>query len=264
MRQIALSAVKAGMTRLRDKGGASQDSLYDLLNGYVTAARTIKCRPGTRIGVQLPPGTKGLVWFQGKFVVFSHEVLTAADARVEVEVVRHPNLAYMPIKDIHFAMPFLGYLYVVAEFADGVVRHYWLEKGELWQPGKVYLPGTLVRPSNGNGLAYRVESNRVGYVPWAPSVARASGDVVVPVTDNGYRYVVTDTLGDSPRSGTTEPAWPGAAGQTVIEEVDAQPQYVLPDLTGGSSAAGTVPPAVTDRYGSGNTSGTSSINTEVQ
>ncbi|WP_256202355.1 hypothetical protein [Stenotrophomonas pictorum] len=59
MRQIAMSAVKAGITRLRDKGGASSDSLYDLLNGYVTAARTIKCRPGTRIDAELPEGTKG-------------------------------------------------------------------------------------------------------------------------------------------------------------------------------------------------------------
>lgn len=260
MRNLALTTVKAGITRLRDKGGASPDSLYDLLNGYVTAARTIKSRPGTRIDVVLPPGTKGLVWFQGGFVVFSHAVTSSSDDRVEVEVLRHPESPGMPIKDIHFALPFLGYLYVAAEFEDGLIRHYWLEKGEVWQPGKWYLPGTLVRPSNGNGMAYRVQSDRAGYVPWAPNVGRALDDVVVPIEDNGFRYVVTETTGDSPRSGTVEPAWPTNPGETVIEDVSNSNPY----STGQDAGAPTtnVPPAVKDRYGSGGKSG--STTSEVQ
>ena len=249
MRQQPLSTVKAGITRLRDKGGASPDSLFDLLNGYVTAARTVKSRPGTRIDVVRPTGTKGLAWFQGKFVVFSHQVMSGYDNRVEVEVLRHPSAPETPIKDIHFALPFLGYLYVVAEFEDGLIRHYWLEKGEIWQPGKWYLPGTLVRPTNGNGMAYRVESDRAGYVPWAPNVARAVDDVVVPIEDNGFRYVVMETTGDSPRSGTTEPAWPTHPGETVIEDVSSRNPYSVQEGTGTPSTP--VPPSVKDRYGSG-------------
>ena len=252
MRQQNLSAVKAGITRLRDKGGASPDSLYDLLNGYVTAARTIKCRPGTRIEVVLPPGTKGLVWFQGKFVVFSHLVVDSGTSRVEVEVIRHPTAPATPIKDIHFALPFLGYLYVVAEFADGLIRHYWLEKGEVWQPNHIYLPGTLVRPTEGNGMAYRVESDRAGYTPWAPNVGRALGDVVVPVVDNGYRYAVTETVGDSPRSGTVEPTWPTNPGETVIEDVSNRNPYTVDQETGTPTTP--VPSSVKERYGSGSRS----------
>lgn len=263
MRQQSLSAVKAGITRLRDKGGASPDSLFDLLNGYVTAARTIKSRPGTRIDVVLPPGTKGLVWFQGMFVVFSHLVIASTDARVEVEVLRHPTSAETPIKDIHFGMPFLGYLYVVAEFEDGLIRHYWLEKGELWQPGKVYLPGTLVRPTSGNGLAFRVESDRAGYTPWAPNVGRALDDVVVPTEDNGFRYVVTEVTGDSPRSGTTEPAWPTNEGETVIEDVSNKSPFSVDQQAG--TPATNVPLSVKDRYGSGGAgNGQNSSATEVQ
>lgn len=259
MRQIALSAVKAGITRLRDKGGASTDSLFDLRNGYVTAARTIASRGGTRIDVVLPPGTKGLAWFQGKFVVFAHEVVVVEDNRVEAEVVRHPTAPDTPIADIHFAMPLLGYLYVVAEFEDGLIRHYWLEKGEPWVPGKIYLPGTLVRPSNANGMTYRVESDRAGYVPWAPNVSRSLGDIVVPATDNGYRYVVTDVVGESPRSGTIEPTWPANPGEKVVEDVSNQnPFGVTEDDTNKPS----VPSSVEDRYGSGkgaNSTSTGSI-----
>ena len=40
-----LTAVKAGITRLRTKAGAARESLYDLLNGYVDASRKMKSRP---------------------------------------------------------------------------------------------------------------------------------------------------------------------------------------------------------------------------
>lgn len=250
MKQVSLSTVKAGITRLRDKGGASQDAVYDLVNGYVTAARTIKSRPGTRIAYVLPAGTKGLVFFQGKFVVFANQVTPSGSPDVEVEVLRHPTVPGALIKEIHFAMPFLGYLYVVAEF-EGASNpknvHYWLEKGEVWQPNKTYLPGALVRPTTGNGLAYRLEGDISKYLPWAANVARAVGDVVVPTTDNGYKYTVIETSGSTARSGTTEPNWPTNAGETVFE--DANVQNALGSNTTDTPA---VPPNVKDRYGTGN------------
>jgi len=260
MRQIQLSSTKAGITRLRDKGGASQDAVYDLVNGYVTAARTIKSRPGTRIAHALPPGTKGLVFFQGKFVVFSTEVIASPSPDVEIEVLRHPTVPNAPLKEIHFTMPFLGYLYVVAEFEGATgprYPHYWLEKGEIWQPGKTYLPGALVRPTNGNGLAYRLEGDTSAYIPWAANVTRSVGDVVVPTVDNGYKYTVIETSSDSARSGTTEPRWPTNAGETVYEDADQQST----DTTAASgSSGGTVPPSVSDRYGTGSRGGNGASN----
>lgn len=251
MKLQSLSAVKAGITRLRTKGGASADSVYDLVNGYVTAARTIKCRPGTRIAHTLPAGTKGLVFFQGKFVVFSDKVTASTDPLVEVEVLKHPTVPDAPIKEVHFSMPFLGFLYVVAEFEGATgprYPHYWLEKGEVWQPGKTYLPGALVRPSSGNGLAYRLESDRAGYVPWAPNVARAVGNVVVPTTDNGFKYTVTETTGSAARSGTSEPAWPTVAGETIFEDANIESP-----LASNTTQTAPLPPSVTDRYGKGGT-----------
>lgn len=249
MRSVALSAVKAGITRLRSKGGASSDSVYDLVNGYVTAARTIKSRPGTRIAYQLPAGTKGLVFFQGKFVVFANTVIASTSPEVEIEVIRNPDAPADPIKEIHFAMPFLGYLYVVAEFDSGAVFHYWLEKGEVWEPGKTYLPGALVRPANGNGLAYRLEGDTSAYVPWAPNVGRAVGDVVVPTVDNGFKYTVTETSGSSARSGTVEPEWPTNAGEEVYEDANIEAP-----LSTNTTTTTPVPPSVSDRYGKGKNS----------
>lgn len=246
MRQQSLSAVKAGITRLRDKGGASADSLFDLLNGYVTAARTIKIRPGSRIAYQVPAGTIGLIYFRDRFWVFANQAMGAPSADYRVEVLRHPTQTAAQLKDIHFAVPFLGYPYVVAEFDNGDVFHYWLEEGEVWQPGKTYFPGALVRPVNGNGLTYRLESDTSAYVPWAANVGRSVGDVVVPTTDNGFKYTVIETTGASSRSGTTEPAWPTNAGEVVYEDANIQNA-----LAANTTTTPSVPVNVKDRYGQG-------------
>jgi hypothetical protein len=61
------------MTRLRSKGGASPETLYDLLNGYITLAGTIRPRPGTQTDITLPEDTKGMVAHNCRIYVFKHE-----------------------------------------------------------------------------------------------------------------------------------------------------------------------------------------------
>ncbi|MBE2259504.1 MAG: hypothetical protein IAE88_11635 [Rhodobacteraceae bacterium] len=246
MRLQSLSAVRAGITRLRDKGGASPESLFDLLNGYVTAARTIRIRPGSRIDQRLPAGTKGLAWFKGQHLVFATNALDSGSEDVEVVVIRHPNDPSIGVRDIHFAMPFLGYPYAVAEFEDGLVKHYWIEKGEEWQPNHVYLPGALIRPSAGNdvGMVYRLASNRDGLAPWTAGAERELADETVPTQDNGFKYEVIAAEGANPRSGTVEPQWPAETDAVVHEDADSAPSPSSTDPN-----APQVPPSVEERYG---------------
>jgi hypothetical protein len=65
-----LTTVEGGISRLRTRGRASPDVLYDLLNGYVTADGTVKSRPGTFRVAELPPGSVGLTAHGGKLHVF--------------------------------------------------------------------------------------------------------------------------------------------------------------------------------------------------
>lgn len=46
-RSVALTTVRGGINRQRTKGGALEDSLYDLVNGYVSESKTVVVRPGT-------------------------------------------------------------------------------------------------------------------------------------------------------------------------------------------------------------------------
>ena len=247
MRSQALSAVKAGMTRLLDKGGASPDSLFELTNGYVNAARRPTQRPGTVVDKVLPAGTKGLTQFGGKLHVFASAVIANSDTRYVVNVLRHPTNDALTLSVIHFAEPFLGYLYVVAEFSDGSVWHYWLQATAAWTASTSYRLGQVVQPTVVNGYAYQATRLTAPGIPWAPDVTRAVGNKVEPTVPNQFEYTVVSVAGASPRSGTTEPVWPAFDGATVFEDTGVAAP-VAPTIT---PPADTVPPEVSDRYGDG-------------
>lgn len=252
----ALTVVRGGINRDRPKGAARPDALFDLLNGFVTDEYTVTVRPGTFRRANLPAGaTKGLCAFDGNRHVFASEVV-AVPAGYVLHVLVHPLFDggtenAFPIKKIHFAAPFLGFLYVVAEFdiADvdtEAVYHYWLQSGGPWEANKIYHAGDVVEPTVPNGLAYRAARLTAPNVSWAPRVTRTIGDVVEPTVYNDFFYTVVDTLGANPASGTVEPIWPTESGAQITEDTDlgsAAPQTVtLPPENQPSSG-------VTDRYG---------------
>lgn len=319
MRSITLNAAKAGMTRLREKGGASPETLYELTNGYITASKAPRQRPGTRHMFKLPANTRGLCVHKGTFHTFSavpmasggapgveHSVfryskwmagrlnlvmtvpppidfgvgdsvtltvppghplsqlnggtfvvvdlpnLMMADIElpagdtipfgIDVDItpitlrkvgpgggdyvvncLRHPDAGYEGnLKAIHFAAPFLGHLYVVAEFEDGQVFHYYLKDPPGWRPDTGHMAGDLVQPTVPNGYYYQAAAD-VSPPAWEPLAKRALGDVVQPTTATGWKYTVTDVTGDNPASGSAEPDWPQTAGATVTEYGEAPP-----------------------------------------
>lgn len=239
MRTVTLSAIKAGITRLRTKGGASPDSLYDLKDGYVTAARTVQPRPGSTVDEELPPGeTMGLTLLNDVFQVFTSNPLLDPDllpADYALNILIHPENPALTLKRIWKAFRFMGFLYVVSEWSDGSVWHYYLEDGEEWAPETFYSIGQLAYPTVPNGFRYRATRLNPAGLKWAPNAARTIGDVVEPTVENGYEYEVIDTIGTSPRSGAVEPNWPRADGSVFYED-----------------AGGNAPPPVTPPGGGGN------------
>lgn len=241
MSALQLSMLKGGINRLRVKGGTDPSSLYDLVNGFVDKNGNAVSRPGTRRVVALPAGTKGLMAFAGSFYVFSNVSTPMADARFKCLVLVSPNDATQPIAAIHFAAPFMGYPYVVAEFGNGEVYHYWLQgagnASHAWMPNHVYLEGDVVEPTAPNGMAYAASGD--DHPPaWKPATKYALGDAVQPTTYNGWQYVLTETAGDAPASGATEPAWLTTEGALVYEDKDSTPSAVTPPSGGGTNPGG--------------------------
>lgn len=222
MATTQLNTASGGINRERTKGGPDPSTLYDLVNGYVDGSDGVRSRPGTRQEFTLPAGTVGMCAFEGEMVVFSSQVITGMPDGVRVEVLTHPRVPSTPLTAIHFAGPFLGSLFVTAEFADGEICDYWLSSADAWKAGTVYVQGAVVQPTVANGFVYRPSRLTPPGVAWAPNVERAIGDVVEPTVFNGFEYVVVEVHGTPPRSGGTEPDWPRRAGAVVVEDVDVQ------------------------------------------
>lgn len=248
MRVVVLGPLKTGITRLRDKGGASPQSLYDLVNGYLTDQGTVRSRGAFVWESALPPGaTKGLMLYKGKFMVFASEPAVSSDPAYVVEILKHPNPASTAtLVDIHFAAPFLGYPYVVAEWSDGLIKHYWLQAAEAWQAEHVYREGQVILPTTPNGYGYRATRLGGAAQPWAPNVERQVGDKVEPTTSSGYEHTVIEVAGENPRSAASEPTWATTEGGITYEDADN-----APPAAGGTSGGNgtTVPPEVEERYG---------------
>ena len=227
MRREVLTTVKGGITRLRTKGAALKDTLYDLLNGYITAARTVKVRPGTFLTETLPAGTIGLVAFEGNLHVFASNLVSSIPSGYVLDVLKSPD-GDLAITTIHFAEPFMGALYVVAEFSDGNIYHYWVRSAATWLASTEYNLGDLVSPSTADGFSYKATRLGNPYPSWTPAAPRAVDDIVEPTTYSGYYFKVISVIGDLPRSGDIEPAWPTEAGATIIEDTDGAS---IPDAT---------------------------------
>ena len=219
MRQENLTTVKGGLNRLRTKGAALKDSLYQLLNGFVTTERTIKVRPGTLLTDTLTAGTKGLVHFDGGFHVFASTTVSVPSGYT-LHLLKSPDDSSLAVTKIHFAEPFLGALYVAAEFTGGSIFHFWLQPATVWVANSPYTINETVAPSTPNGLVYKARRLAEPNPAWTPNTPRAVNDVVEPTTATGFKYTVTQVIGPTPRSGAVEPIWPTKIGAVIVEDLD--------------------------------------------
>jgi len=251
MRAFPLTVVKGGINRLRTRGGVRADWLYDLLNGYITEEGTVVPREGTTRGTVLPSTTKGLVAFDSLLQTFSTQLETL-DTGYLANVLAHPTDDAATITQIHFAQPFMGALYVSAEWSDGGIYHYWLASSGEWAADTIYRDGDIVTPTTPNGLLYKATANNplAPTQTWQPLTSYTTGDKVLPTTYTGFYYEVTGTQGDVPISGAVEPTWPETEGGVLDESADSTG---APATSASAEAAPQVPPDVRDRYGTGNT-----------
>ncbi len=227
MRQVNLTTIKGGLNRLRTKGAALNDSLYDLVNGYVTAQKTVKVRPGTLLNDTLTTGTIGLVAFNDKRHVFASSSVSGLPSNYQLHVLREP--AGSTLSAIHFAEPFLGSLYVAAEFDTDVIYHFWLPDASDWAADTMYEANELVQPTTANNYVYRATRLGPPYPVWTADTPLTVGDFVEPTTYNGLYFEVVNVVGAAPRTGPDEPDFDVEVGAFVTETVDTE--SIPPDPT---------------------------------
>lgn len=240
-----LTVVQGGITRLRVKGAALKNSLYDLLNGYVTMQGTVQVRGGTIRNAVLSQVTKGLMWFDGSFRVFAHTP-TAVPAGYLCQILVNPHDSTQAIARIHFAVPFMGFPYVVAEFANGDIFHYWLQNNGKWTANTVYMNGDFILPTTDNGFAFAATRLEKPHTVWSGNASVALNDIVEPTVYNGYMFKAIAVAGAAPHTGSVEPAWPNTENATIQEFGDFGTTAGTTASTATTDTPGTT---ITDRYG---------------
>ena len=249
MRPAPLTALKGGINRLRIKGGARADSLYDLVNAYVTQAGAILPREGTIRAAVLDATTVGLTAYDGIFNVFSN-AFVSVPAGYQDNVLVHPTNSALTVKKIWFAQPFMGFLYVVAEFSNGDIFHYWLQSGGTWAASTVYMTGAIVLPSVSNGFAFQAVRDLPPNPVWSPQTTIAVNTLIEPTLYTGYYYKAIAVAGSSPHTGSIEPTWPIVINGTVQEFGDFDTSSTAASGSTGTSTSNTpLSTTITDRYG---------------
>lgn len=255
MRPSPLFNLKQGINRLRIKGGANPSSLYDLVNGWITIDGSINPREGTIRAQALDGSTKGLMADDGIFNVFSIAQVSVPSGYVD-NILLNPNDASQTIETIWFAKPFMGFPYVVAEFANGDVFHYWLQNAGNWAAHTVYTTGTLILPlTTQTGLAYLAQRISAVNPTWQPETGIALNAIVEPTEYTGYQYKAVAVAGTSPHTGQSEPLWPIVSAGTIQEFGDFDTSATDAGTTQGStpSTAQPLSTTITDRYGDSST-----------
>jgi hypothetical protein len=218
-RQENLTVVKGGLTRQRTKGAALKDSLYDLLNGYVTTEKTITVRPGTLLEETLTAGTVGLVHFDGEFHVFADAAVADLPSDYQLHILKSPDDSTLNLTRIHFAEAFLGALYIAAEFAGGSIYHYWMQPADDWEASTDYRVYQTAAPTTPNGFVYKALRLAGANPAWTANTPRETADVIEPTLENNFKYTVTQVIGPTPRSGNLEPVWPTEVGALIVEDL---------------------------------------------
>ncbi|MCC6530918.1 MAG: hypothetical protein IT531_00075 [Burkholderiales bacterium] len=186
MPSITFDRFDIGLDRRKGKASSEPNRLRVLTNAYVTTGKQIQKRPALSFVAMLEPGTKGLKAAAGKLNTFYESgTITHANALFAPRKLPHPTLS-QAISRIHYCDSFAGYLYAVAEYADGSIWHHYLDDDGAWVAATAYSVGTYRRP----------------------------------VAANGYRYKVTAIAG-SGTSGAGEPTWPTTVGATVVDNAGA-------------------------------------------
>ena len=250
MRPVPMTVLKGGINRLKVKGGARADTLYDLVNGYIDQSNSAQNREGTTRVATLNSSTVGLCVANGLFHVFANS-LVSVPTGYECNALVHPTNQSLAPKKIWFAKPFMGFLFVVAEFTNGDVFHYWLQSTGTWKANTVFKTTDIILPTVLNGFAYQPIRNLPPYAPWTSETAITVNTIVEPTTYTGYVYKATGVAGTNPHTGASEPTWPSASGGVVQEFGDFDTSTTT--ISGGADTSQALGTTITDRYGDSNT-----------
>lgn len=124
MAYIDITDFKLGIDRRKSRVNGQPGSLWTLTNGVISRGGEVQ-RCKAFVPVFTVPGTHGLGAVGGQLFVFGHLEGLSVPAGVNYQRLVHPHNGALALTRVLDVEPFDGELYVIAEFSDGNVFHYY-------------------------------------------------------------------------------------------------------------------------------------------
>ncbi len=126
MKTLTFDRFDLGIDLRKGPSVSDANRLREMTNAEVTLGLAAQKRPGLVKVTTLAPGTRGLFAADGQWHTFyGHGTVIHADSRFKAHKVAHPG-GERPIAEVHFAQQVNGRFYTAVSYADGTLKHHWL------------------------------------------------------------------------------------------------------------------------------------------
>ncbi len=127
MAQITFDRFDLGIDLRKGASVSDANRLREMKNAYVTTGLATSKRPGLAKVADLEPGTKGLFAAFGKLHTFyGSGTITHANTLFQANKVAPPSGSAV-VTDVPYADVFNAFIYAAVQYADGQVRHHYLD-----------------------------------------------------------------------------------------------------------------------------------------
>lgn len=218
-------------------------------NGNITLWTAPLPSSGSKFLIGSSSGAAGFVGWIDEFRVVNNMAVYTQNFTPPTGPFRAPSNSPNTITKIWYSKPFMGFPYVVAQFSDGSVRHFWLQSNGNWTANTMQQTGAIVLPNTPNGLAYQATRVMPVNPLWSTETQIALGTVIEPNTYTGFCYRAVAVAGASPHTGQVEPTWPTATGGIVQEFGDFSTNVAAPGSTTNTVTATPLGSNITNKYG---------------
>ena len=199
MSTIHFNEFSVGLDHRKSSTVSDATRLRECKNAFVTTGKVLRKRPGLPKIATLEPGTIGLVSGNGVLNTFYEfgAPVTHADTRFLANELEHAlgaGYASGSLFKVHYGTAFLGYLYVVAEYDDNSIFHYYLDGSNPNRVTDVNCPNTkaVVKQEsrmwavNGDVVRYTVLEDPTDWSTLgSPGVATDSGFIGTGLKSQG-------------------------------------------------------------------------------
>jgi len=227
MPYMVVENYNGGMDRRRIRVDSAPNTLYNAVNCHINRGGQLESRKNFTAIYDLPDGqTFGLADKAGTLFTFGSDTAVSVPSGITYQQLQHPDgsTGMSAIVDVDV---FDGNLYVIAEFTDGSVYHYYNgTRVDFWDDGTVQSGATSISDI-ASAIASSINSS-------SNYLASASSNIVT-VTANtaGTPFTITTTENSSNGSFTTATTTANVVGVT---EVLATGKFTITGGTGGTLA----------------------------